>query len=256
MRISSRHLASILLVALLSACSKPHGSEFVGSWEPVKPGSAPAFQISKDGDTFTVVDNNSAKYTATYNTNAHVLNMSAQGVIIPFSYVASTDHLSAMGDEFKRATSDGPATAASGGKKPSLDDQAVAYGKTLYAGKMIVCDGRSFANLSTSSPGFTHLAELKNPAYSSDSNDADAGDKLNGIDYTGDIRMTWDAYRVLDKGKWTEWFGAGNGRYDLDIQGFELIRVVHKNGQWQYAKDSDFLSARKKPLTCAAIPAS
>ena len=258
MRIAHGFLAWLFLAALLSACSgKPSGSEFVGGWEPVKSGSGPSFQISRDGDAFLLVDNTNAKVAATYDGQAHVLNVSMGPMgKVPFSYIASTDHLSAMGDEFKRAKQDGPATAASTAKTPSLADQAIAFGKNLYTKRMTVCDGRTLTNLSTSGPR-KHLAELKTPNFSSDGNDANAGDKLNGVDYRGTIRMTWDAYRVLDKGKWTEWFGAGDGRYDLDIQGFEMIFVVHKQGQWQretLAGVTDFLSGSAKPLTCEAIP--
>lgn len=266
MRIADRFLVWLFLAALLSACSgKPAGSEFVGGWEPVKSGSGPSFQISKEGDAFLLVDNTGAKVAATYDAQTHVLNVSMGPMgNVPFSYLSTTDHLSAMGDEFKRATSDRPATAASRGKTSSLDEQAVAFGKSLFTKNMVSCNGRTFMELSTSGNPLRAAipGELKNPTFTTDGNSAGKGDNLNGIDWTGSIAIHWEAYRYYLNHRWTDWFNGdgSNAPFEPSIQNRESVLILHKNGQWlhddSYSGQRDFVGVRKKPLTCEAIPTS
>jgi len=267
MRIAHGFLASLVSAALLSACSgKPSGSEFVGGWEPIKPGSGPSFQISKEGDAFLLVDNTGAKVPATYDAQTHLLNVSMRPMgNVPFSYIASTGHLSAMGDEFKRAKQDAPAASASGSKPASLDDEAIAFGKSLFTKGMVTCYGRTFmrfytlGSLQADIPG-----ELKNPTFeisALDGNSAGKGDKLNGVDFKGSIDMRWEAYRYYYNHRWTDWLNGdgSNASSSPSVVNPESVVILHKNGQWTHidsgmARHGDFVDMRKKPLNCEAIP--
>jgi hypothetical protein len=266
MRIAHGFLAWLFLASLLSACSgKPPGSEFVGGWEPVKPGSGPSFQIARDGQTYLLVDKTGAKFAATYDAQTHVLNVS-MGPLgnVPFSYIGSTDHLSAMGDEFKPAKQDGPATAASSAKTPSLDDEAIAFGKTLFAKGMVTCGGKTFMALYSAGSQQANIpAEIRNPTFMIDpmnGNSAGKGDTLNGVDFKGSVDMRLEAFRVYFNHRWSDWYNGdgANAPVQLSIETTESVLILRKHGQWlhddSYAARGDFVGVRKSPLTCEAIP--
>ena len=266
MRIAYGFLASAFLAALLSACGgKAPGNEFVGGWEPVKPGSGPGFQISREGGSFLLVDNTGAKVPATYDAQTHVLNISMGPMgTVPFSYISESDHLSAMGDEFKRAGQGRAVTAASGDKISTLNDDAIAFGKTLFDKGMVSCGGKTFMMLySAGSQRANTLGELKKPIFELDpftGNSAGKGDSLNGVDFKGSIDMRWEAFRVYVNHRWSDWYNGdgGDAPMQLSLEMRESVMILHKNGQWvhddSYAGQSDFTGPRKKPLTCEAIP--
>lgn len=94
-----RLIALLLALGVIACSSKPDGSQFVGKWEKVN-GNV-ILEFAKNGDSLLFLDGNS-KYVATVNADGTLLvSLPMVGGTV-FSYSKKTDHIFALGDEFKR----------------------------------------------------------------------------------------------------------------------------------------------------------
>lgn len=100
-------ISGLSLALLLSACShRSNGNEFIGYWEPAKnsPIQFARTEITKANNKFTIVEDGSDRYPASFDQKKHTLTMFTPLYgNVTFSYNSSTGELSAMGAILKRA---------------------------------------------------------------------------------------------------------------------------------------------------------
>ena len=123
---------------------------------------------------------------------------------------------------------------------------------------LVVCNGRAFAMLTEGDGAAAPwLAEIKNPKFTVDADDVSQADKLNGIDWHGTVDMKWDAYRLFDRGRWTQWLDGG-GDFEHSVASTESVFINHTNGRWMHDSDysgqRDFAGMPRKPISCGTLP--
>lgn len=152
--------------------------------------------------------------------------------------------------------------ATDGNPASSLNADAVAFGKSLFAKGMVTCGGKTFMKLTSSGGGGAQIpGEIRNPTFELDplfGNSAGKGDNLNGVDFKGAVDMHWEAYRFYFNHRWSDWLNGNDAPAIPSVLNAESVNIVHKNGQWlhdpSYEGTRDFAGLRPKPLTCAEIP--
>jgi hypothetical protein len=257
-------LVTAAIVALSACSTKNDGSQFVGKWVPANASVREGpFEIAKTGNTFLFIPSSGIKLPATYDPQNNVLTvpMPLLGPV-PFSYDASAHKVLAMGDAFQRAGGgSGSSQNAAQDEAPAnkLDKDALAFGKGLMTPKLTNCDGRILAMLTEGDgAGAPYLAEIKNPTFEVQSEPISKADEANGIAYHGSVIMRWEAFRVFQRGQWTQWFDPHAILTGLSVKAAEQVYVANTNGSWVHdismMGKRDFVGMPRKPISCTTLP--
>jgi hypothetical protein len=132
--------------------------------------------------------------------------------------------------------------------KTKIEMEAEKFGKSLLLGRLTTCNSEIY----TSQPNHSHdIFQLKNPrAVTSSYGELSAAERLNGLEWDGQVSLQCDAARALHGKKWTEW-----GSCATSMSGpleWPWIKFQKKNGQWQETK----LGSSDKLGVLAAIQCS
>ena len=136
------------------------------------------------------------------------------------------------------------ALLTAGSHAANRDDDAVAFVKQLFVGKIATCNSHIYMLTLYGRLGQLH----EPPKFLVWAEPVTKADQLNGIDYVATVRPAVDVFRMFDTKSrtWAEWKSPGPGSFDDDF-GFSRVDsgkpgalfayVVHTNAHWELRVD-------------------
>jgi hypothetical protein len=155
------------------------------------------------------------------------------------------------------------AAGGQAGKAKSLTAEAYDFGWSLYQGKYVLCGKRFFVyTVKARAPVEVVLTELTNANLYAFLAELSTEDRLNGVQFRGQIELRWDAERYWQEGAWTSWAQSQWPPLSQPTLSYPFFFYIErKNGQWNgeqrwtvTQENNDKWTDASSKLNCASIP--